>query len=216
MNSFRTQKYNYSFNDYYRSPIIGFSDCGIRVHLGIFCMGYLQMEPRPTRRMLDYEDLTYRDESYRMEYLNNEVRIRFSRTRWSVPSGNDDYKHVTSEPLTSYPANLNFCDKAILLGSTNQDLMRIALVSDGRLEMKTLLWTFAEVRSRLIEKWGQANKLKEGEAFPDKDVVLADDKPNISSSADQSPSDLITWFPGYSMSPLPDDSPEDPITENHV
>lgn len=193
-----------------------FSDCGARVNFGIFCVGYLQMEPRPTRSIEKYKTLTHRDESHRLEEYNEEVRISFSRTRSSVPSDNDDDKHVTSELLTSNIVNLQYSHKAILLGSTNQDLMRVTFVSQGRLEMKTLQSTFAEVRSRLIEKWEQANKLKEREAFPDKDVVLAHDKPNTSSSEDQSPGDLITWFPGYSMSPLPDDSPEDPITENHA
>lgn len=160
-------------------------------------MANLQTEPRTTRVIQESSPLTYKDEYYTFRHRNGLLRLEFSRTH-PFSSSDPKHKHVTSEPLTACPSYLNGADMTILLGSTDHDLMRIVFISSGKLlEMKTLLFTFAEVRSQLIKKWDLANKSNKGKAYPDKKEVLNNDEPNVSSSGLQSPSDLITWFPRY-------------------
>lgn len=74
--------------------------------------------------------------------------------------------------------------------------MRVVFVSEnGPSEMRTLLWTFDEMRSRLIDKW-EKRELKRGRSSSNKEIVFTNDKLDKSLNKDLSPSDLITWRPG--------------------
>lgn len=97
----------------------------------------------------------YKDETYRLLQYEGLLLFVYSRNPLSE---DDEVRKIQkrSEPITFYPSYLEHANKTILLGSTDHDLMRVLFVSKERIpEMKTLLWTFAEVRSRLIEKWDQ-------------------------------------------------------------
>lgn len=104
------------------------------------------------------------------------------------------------EALTSCQTYPGYVSNTILLGSTDHDLMRIVFISEGRLlEIRTLLWTFAELRSQLLRK-SENWELEPGKASSDRMVVPAKDMPITSSSENLSPSDLITWSPGFKES----------------
>lgn len=151
----------------------------------------------------------YKDTFVLQVFLRGLIRIGFSKAHPPPLSDDDsDLKNsdqwiretrdesVSSVPLTSYPECIEHAMTTILLGSTDHDLMRIVFVSqNGRLEMKTLLWTFNEVRSRLIDKW-EKRELERGRTSSSKEIVFINDKLDKSPNKDLSPSDLITWYPG--------------------
>ena len=182
----------------YVSPNVpSVSSCGTRINYNIsdgICLAHVQTAPRSFRIISQQQPLKYKHECYELERRQGLLEIVFSRTR-PLSSLEFSQTRVTSKPLTSYPSYLEGAEVTILLGSTDHDLMCLVTFSKGRLlEMKTLLFTFAEVRSWLIEMWDQTNKPDEGNACMNKKGVLNEDKPNTSNSEVQSPCDLITWF----------------------
>lgn len=120
---------------------------------------------------------------------------------WTSGLSNPGRWDVDSGYLISCPSSVELASVRFLLGPTDDDLIRVLLLSEDKrpLEIRTIGLTFSELRARLIHEWELIyEKPFEPEIMdvhPDAAAARVMERPDGSSSADPSPSDLITWFP---------------------
>ena len=192
-----------------------FSNCGTSIiWIGydsgpkVVPLGNLQIEPVPIRKLGPGETLFHGGCYSLTEQGPGNVGIQF------LSSSSPNTREVNSGSFISFPSNLSWHNVRLLLGPTDDELIRVLLLSNNRqpLEIRTIKLTFSELRARMIHKWerkyNEPFRIETVEVHPDAATAYVMERPDGSSSVDLSPSDLITLHPDQ-------DSSEDDITSNN-